>query len=346
MKRHGHFIILGNTTLLVPTSEMAPTYKMDTTLKVGHIRENVIMIRLGLCCKFSQEPIRFRTTTATALLKLDRDAALHKVSQLCLDNAKALQLALSYCAEHHIGAFRINSRILPVKTHPLAGYDMSQLPDAQDIQTGFIKAGEFARLHKIRLSFHPDQFVVLSSPRTEVVERAIADLEYHAEVANWIGADVINIHAGGAYGDKQGALKRLARSFVLLSEPARQRITLENDDKSYSPSDLLPFCRAEGIPFVYDAHHHRCLPDGKGVEKVTKEAVKTWNREPHFHISSPKDGWDGARPSRHHDYIHPRDFPECWKELDITVDVEAKAKELAVLQLSHDLERHIISSTR
>ena len=128
------------------------------------------------------------------------------------------------------------------------------------------------------------------------------------------------------------------RNLTLLSEQARQRITLENDDKSYSPSDLLPFCRSEGIPFVYDVHHHRCLPDGKTIEETTDMAMNTWNREPLFHLSSPIDGWDGPKPSRHHDYIDSRDFPGCWKALTITVDVEAKAKELAVLQLSHDLK--------
>jgi UV DNA damage endonuclease len=296
-------------------------------------------MRLGLCCKFFHEPIRFRITTATSLLKLKRDEALRKVSRLCLDNADALQRAVSYCAEHHIGAFRVNSQILPVKTHPQAGYDISELPDAQEIQARFTAAGVLARSHDIRLSFHPDQFIVLSSPKAEVVERAIADLEYHAEVAGWIDADVINIHAGGTYGDKQGALKRLSRNLALLSEQARQRITLENDDKSYSPSDLLPFCRSEGIPFVYDVHHHRCLPDGKSVEDTTHAALDTWNREPLFHISSPKNGWEGPQPSRHHNYIDIRDFPECWKALEITVDVEAKAKELAVLQLYYDLKK-------
>jgi UV DNA damage endonuclease len=298
-------------------------------------------MRLGLCCKFFREQIRFRTTTATALLKLERDEALHKVSRICLDNADALQRAVSYCAEYHIGAFRVNSQILPVKTHPQTGYDISELPNAQEIQARFTAAGALARLRDIRLSFHPDQFIVLSSPKVEVVERAIADLEYHAEVADWIGADVINIHAGGAYGDKRSALKRLAGTLEQLSEPARQRITLENDDKSYSPSDLLPFCRSEGVPFVYDVHHHRCLPDGKSIEDTTQATLETWNREPLFHISSPKDGWDGQKPSRHHDYIDIRDFPECWKVLEITVDVEAKAKEIAVLQLLHDLDAKI-----
>jgi UV DNA damage endonuclease len=295
------------------------------------------MIRLGLCCKFLREPITFRTTTATSLLKLERQAALEKVSQICLENAIALQKALQYFADHHIGAFRLNSQILPVKTHPKAGYDIAELPDAQQILAQFRRSSEFARKHNVRLSFHPDQFVVLSSPNPDVVSRSVAELEYQAEVAAWIGADVINIHGGGVYGEKGEALKRFAKHLNLLSENTRQKLTVENDDKSYTPSNLLPLYQAEEIPLVYDVHHHRCLPDGKSVEEITEAAVNTWNREPVFHISSPLEGWDGPKPSRHHDYIDARDFPECWKDLDMTVEVEAKAKELAVLQLYHDL---------
>jgi UV DNA damage endonuclease len=295
------------------------------------------MIRLGLCCKFLREPITFRSTTATSLLKLERQSALEKVSQICLENAMALQKALQYCADHHIGAFRVNSQILPVKTHPKAGYDIAEFPDAQEILAQFRKCGEFARKHNLRLSFHPDQFVVLSSPHPDVVSRSVAELEYQAEVAAWIGTDVINIHAGGVYGDKAEALRRFAKHLNLLSKNARQKLTVENDDKSYTPSDLLPLCKMEEIPLVYDVHHHRCLPDGKSVEDITEAAVATWNREPLFHISSPREGWDGPKPSRHHDYIDAKDFPECWKDLDITVEVEAKAKELAVLQLYRNL---------
>jgi len=80
-------------------------------------------------------------------------------------------------------------------------------------------------------------------------------------------------------------------------------------------------------------HHHRCLPDGLTVEQATTEAIQTWNREPVFHLSSPLNGWKGNGITKHHDYIDPKDFPDCWLDLDITVEVEAKAKELAVLAL-------------
>ena len=119
----------------------------------------------------------------------------------------------------------------------------------------------------------------------------------------------------------------------------RSLLTLENDDRVYTPADLLPVCRDTGLPLVYDVHHHRCLPDGMTVEKATTLALETWRREPLFHLSSPLGGWGGGDARKHHDYIDPEDFPECWQNLNITVEVEAKAKakELAVLQLKETL---------
>jgi len=100
----------------------------------------------------------------------------------------------------------------------------------------------------------------------------------------------------------------------------------------------LPLCRSEVVPLVYDAHHHRCLPDDLTVEQATEAARKTWkNREPLFHLSSPLAGWSGPKPERHHDFIDPKDFPAAWRGLALTVEVEAKAKELAVARLQRDL---------
>jgi UV DNA damage repair endonuclease len=82
-----------------------------------------------------------------------------------------------------------------------------------------------------------------------------------------------------------------------------------------------------------------CGPDGLTVEQATEQAIATWHREPLFHISSPIDGWRGPRPERHHDFIDVRDFPKCWLNLALTVEVEAKAKELAVLKLKKTLQR-------
>ena len=295
------------------------------------------MIRLGLCCIFRDEPIKFRTTTATANRKLKRSAALAKLSELCMANANALQAALQFCADNGIGCFRINSQILPLKTHPDCGYEIGDLPDGDEIVQRFKACGKFVRKHKLRTCFHPDQFVVLNSPRPDVVANSIRELEYQCEVAEWVGADVVNIHGGGGYGNKPDALARFAENFKRLSRRVRKRLTVENDDTTYTPSDLLPLCRETGIPLVYDVHHHRCNQDDLSVEEATSQAIATWNREPMFHISSPIEGWKGPKPRRHHDFINVTDFPECWRDLTLTLEVEAKAKEVAVLKLKKQL---------
>ena len=294
-------------------------------------------LRLGLCCQFAGEPIKFRTTTVTAMLRLNLRERLQRLSRLCLTNAEALMATLKYCDCHGIGAFRINSQILPVKTHPEAGYKIDSLPDGAAIIEQFRECGGFAREKNIRLSFHPDQFVVLNSPNLATHGRSVSELIYQAEVAEWVGADTINIHGGGAYGDKTAALDALRRNIERLPEPVRSRLTLENDDKVFAPIDLLPVCEDTGVPLVYDVHHHRCLTDGMSVADATRRASSTWNREPLFHISSPLEGWGGPKPARHHDYIDIGDFPKEWFGRLLTVDVEAKAKELAVARLKADL---------
>jgi UV DNA damage endonuclease len=212
------------------------------------------------------------------------------------------------------------------------------LPESSNIHRAFRACGAFARAQGLRLSFHPDQFVVLNSPNPATLSRSLKELDYQAEVAEWVGADTINLHGGGAYGDKPAALRALVQNIGRLPAPVRRRLTLENDDKVYTPRDLLPVCEATQTPLVYDVHHHRCLADGLSVEEATERATATWQgREPLFHLSSPLEGWSGPRPERHHDFIDPADFPAAWKQRSLTVEVEAKAKELAVLKLLADL---------
>jgi UV DNA damage endonuclease len=246
---------------------------------------------------------------------------------------------LRYCREHRIGDFRINSQILPLYTHPELGYRLQDLPGNGEIISSLNRCRDFCRRYALRTTLHPDQFILLSSPSEEVTRRSIIELDYQAEVARLVGADVINIHGGGAYGDKQLALERVRCRLETLSAGVRERLSLENDDRIYSPRDLLPLCRDEGIPFVYDVHHHRCLPDGMDVAEATEVCLRTWNREPLFHVSSPRDGWEGKNPRLHHDFVDVSDVPALWLNLqqDVTMEVEAKAKEIAINRLSKDL---------
>lgn len=312
------------------------------TTKYGTFHWNY-MLRFGLCCLFKNEPVTFRTTTVKTLSTLPRDRQLVKLSDICLHNALNLNCALEAVHRLGIGAFRIMSPLFPRMTHPEAGYTLAQLPDGEAVSGALETCRLFALQNQIRLSFHPDQFVVLSSPHPAVVANSILELEYQALLAEMVGADVINIHAGGVYGDKKGALKRFGEVYEALPESVRKRLTLENDDVSYTPEDLLPLCIKHGIPLVYDVHHHRCNRDTLSVEVVTDLAASTWRvvgREQYCHISSPRGGWETGSSRPHADFIDMGDFPECWAEREITVDVEAKSKELAVVRLMEDVRKN------
>ena len=290
----------------------------------------MILLNFGLFCAFIGERIKFRSTTVKSVGSMERSEALEKISKICLDNSEALIKSLEFCDTNNIACFRVNSQILPIKTHSKYGYDISELPEHKHIIKRFKNCGKYAKVNDIRISFHPDQFVVLNSPDSEIVKKSIAELEYQTEVAEWVGADVINTHGGGAYGDKSSALSRFAQNLNHLSNRARDRLTIENDDRVYTTHDLLTLCKSESIPLVYDVHHHRCNRDNLTVEEATEKSIETWDRLPMFHISSPIEGWGGPNPRTHHDYINFQDFPVCWINLNVTIEVEAKAKELAV----------------
>ena len=297
------------------------------------------MLRLGLCCLFNQSPIRFRSATDKFVRPLDRPAQLLKLSELCLYNARSLVAAVEEVYRLGFGSFRVSSPLLPLYTHPEVGYRLEELPDAREITATLRSVKALKEKYRLRFSFHPDQFTLLSSPRPEVTAASLKELDYQVMLAELIDADVINIHGGGVYGDKQSALSRLVKEISALPEPIRIRLTLENDDRSYTVEDLLPVCEELDIPLVYDVHHHRCNPDGLTVAAATEACMRSWRRlgrEPYFHLSSPKHSWNG-KPGPHADFIDIADFPAEWHGLDATIDVEAKAKELAILKLKNEL---------
>ena len=304
------------------------------------------MIRLGLCCIFLEEPIKFQHTTVKIIKNINgRPEQLRKLSGIALHNSATLLDAVKTCKRLEIGAFRVLSQILPIYSHPEYGYQLDELPDAKQIRANFAAVKKLSEENHIRLSFHPDQFNILASPHEEVVANTIRELSYQCMVADLIGADNVNIHMGGVYGDKAAALKRFVENFKTVPELIKRHLTLENDDISYNVEDLYPVCMKTGLPLIYDVHHHRCNPDGFSIKEASAKSLETWKqvgRESHFHISSPKNGWKSSNPKSHADYINIKDFPEEWMHgmPDFTLDVEAKAKELAVIKLYRQLTRN------
>ena len=276
------------------------------------------------------------TTNRTMIKKTLDIKGLDYVSELSLANTKDIIKILQWNNENQIKFFRLSSAIIPWGDK----LDITKLKHYEEIKKELQKAGEFATKNDIRITTHPGPFVVLTSPKQNVVTNAIADLEMHGRIFDMMGLsrtpyNKINIHCNGVYGDKKSAMDRFCENFLRCSESVRSRLTVENDDKAsmYSVKDLMYIHEKIGIPIVFDYHHHKFCTGDLTEEEALKLAVSTWPKgiTPVVHYSESKalhENNTKEKPQAHSDYINS--LPDTYG-LDVDIMVEAKAKELAIL---------------
>ena len=278
------------------------------------------------------EPI---TTGRSMIKRTFETKGLDYASELTLKNVKDLNSIISWNVLNGYDFYRMSSGLAPWKTE----YDWEDLKDIDSIRKWFHSAGTMAKTHGIRLTSHPGPYNVLVSPKEEVVENCIKDLTIHGDEFDMMGLsrtpyNKINIHLGGAYGDKEASMKRFVKNFPRLPESVRSRLTLENDDKAsmYSVRDLYDgVYKVIGIPIVFDYHHHQFCTGGMSEQEALEMALSTWGDiKPVTHYSeSRRDEQEDEtiRVQAHSDYVY--DKIEMYGN-DFDIMVEAKAKELAV----------------
>jgi len=261
---------------------------------------------------------------------------------------------LEYLDEVDIRMYRISSDFVPYSTHP----DMPQFHGQVAECRGELAAlGARARELGIRLSLHPSQYVLLSAQDPAINAKGIADVNAQAELLDAMeqGPEaVVVLHLGGAYGDKDAAIGRFVENFGRLSESARRRLVIENDETVYSMADCLRAHEAVGVPLVFDHQHHNLNPGGLSVREAATRALSTWGGvQPKVHFSSPKMDLrivtrgkkDVSVPpllSQHADFVNPWEFAWFLNEtgpLPYDVMLEAKRKDQALLKLRDDLDK-------
>ena len=261
---------------------------------------------------------------------------LDYVSELSLMNAKDLDTIVKWNILNGYKFFRIGSDLFPWASE----YDIDSLKDINEIKQYLHSAGVQAKTHNLRLTCHPGHFNVLPSPNDNVVERSITDLSIHAKLFDMIGLsrtpyNKINIHLGGAYGDKESAMERFCTNFKRLPDSVKTRLTVENDDKAsmFSVKDLYEgVYKRIGIPIVFDYHHHKFCTGDLSEQEALELAISTWpdGITPATHYSeSRRDEQEDPKikPQAHSDYVYDK-IETYGNKIDVMV--EAKAKELAV----------------
>lgn len=237
---------------------------------------------------------------------------------------------------------RLSSEMFPFASHLEYGYKLA--PFAAE---ALAEAGKVAAELGHRLTTHPGQFTQLGSPRKQVIDNALRDLDFHAEMLDLLKLPpqqdrdaVMILHLGGVFGDKPATLDRFRENYTKLPDNVKKRLVLENDDVCYSVHELLPLCEELNIPFVLDFHHHNIIFDPEQIREGTKDIMDlfprilaTWKRKgitPKMHYSEPTPPAITGRQRRKHS---PRvaTLPPCPPDMDLMI--EAKDKEQAVFEL-------------
>ena len=252
---------------------------------------------------------------------------------------EAMHAVLGYLERHDIRMYRMTASLAPYATHPDLPAFHAQVDEALYELAGL---GAHARALGIRLSTHPGQYVVLNSEHAAVQEAAIRDLELQAALFDALGLGpeaVAVIHVGGGGRDRPAGLDRWVAGWERLSERARARLVVENDDRTYALPDVMELHRRTGVPVVFDVLHHECCDrDGIPVRAALALALRTWPSgvRPKVHYSTPRE--PGSRA--HADEIDPLAFAaflDAAAGLEFDVMLEAKAKDLALLRLRERL---------
>lgn len=244
-------------------------------------------------------------------------------------NLTCLSKILSYNVSNGICFFRITSDLVPFASHPVCQFAW-QAHFSQE----FERLGNFIRKTQCRISMHPDQFVLLNAPRKDVVERSIAELEYHASVLGLLGLDLtakIQIHVGGVYGDKDAAIGRFVETYRLLKPTIQRRLVIENDERLYTVSDCLRISRETGVPVLFDVFHHSLNNNGEMMDELLDQISATWKPDDGIMMVDYSSQEPKKRTGAHAETIDPDDFFRVLRmtgsrDMDIMLEIKDKEK--------------------
>ena len=295
--------------------------------------------QLGLVCITASNEVRYRTVTRKRLLQLPETEQAELLRNLYAENLKRLNLAIDFCLNNQIRLYRITSNLFPFADTQLGEKILNEFNE--DLR----KTGERALNAGIRVVVHPDQFVVLSSDRPDVVANSIKILEMHAMILDKLGQPrspwaIMEIHGG-----KSDRAEQLVKVINHLPEAVRSRLALENDEYAYSAQEILAVCRQAHVPMVFDAHHH-VIHEGldsyehSSVAEMLAAAATTW---PHknwqlVHISNGREAFNDRN---HSDLI--TQMPSSYYHAP-WIEVEAKLKEEAIAKLRQEWLPHLESA--
>ena len=328
------------TTSKMTTSKMT-TSKMTTSNLSRDWDKIKGKIRLGLCC-INNTLRKGKNPVFCSRTMIRKNFSVEKAKELSLQNVKDIIPLIKWNQANNIKVLRLSSDLFPHFTDT-----ETEKYTIDFAKEELKKAGDLANSLGHRILMHPGQYNQVGAKDKKVFEKTIEDLKHHADILDAMGIDqngVLIVHGGGTYGDKSSTISRWVEQDCLLPQNVQRRLVIEHCEKCYSVHDCLEISekvkqKGGDLPVVFDTHHFSCYADLHPDEdtgrasQVIRKVVDTWGtRRPVLHISNQGEG----RIGHHSDYIDH--FPKYLFDLaqsgvEYDLEVEAKAKEAAILQL-------------
>jgi len=271
------------------------------------------------------------TRLKTCILK---NATSNRLQSIIEANLGSLKNMVEYNIKNGIKVLRISSDIIPFGSHPV-----NTLAWWEVFNEELREIGEKAKDNGIRLTMHPGQYTVLNSPRPDVVERAVKELQYHArflDAMNLSSESKMILHIGGVYVDKKAAIERFKKQYRLLDDNIKNRLVIENDDKQYTISEVLSIGESENIPVVFDNLHNKLNPDVSRSEfdwiSMCKKTWKSKDGNQKIHYSQQAAN---KRNGSHSDTVDVEKFLDFYKKIpnsNIDIMLEVKDKNLSAVK--------------
>ncbi|RSL30229.1 UV DNA damage repair endonuclease UvsE [Salibacterium salarium] len=274
----------------------------------------------------------------------NREAAIRKLERIAQSNLQNSHRILKHCVAHDIAFYRFSSRLVPLATHQ----DLSDWNYEQPLQEYLEEVGHYIEKNQMRVDFHPDHFVILNSPKKDVLAMSIKILGVHKKLLKGMRVDPKHrcvLHVGGMYQNKETALERFISNWKEIPGDVQEMIMLENDDKSFHLNDVLYLCEKLEVPLIFDYHHHLANHGDVNWETEWSRVIDTWKYSPlplKMHISSPKNEKEFRS---HADHVAPDMFLHFLRTVKGSVKqidcmIEAKRKDEALFNIMQDIKHH------
>ena len=299
----------------------------------------------GICCHWLEEQTKPRGKKEVVNVFDEKTLQLGRFRQgkytnesikaTYVHNVKRLAEMMPKIKAAGYNLFRISSAMFP-----LADQVDNSLWNNPEVISHLKTAGEYIKKNNMRVTTHPGQFCVLSSDSDDVVAKSFVELNIHGWMFDTMGLDESPMYAINIHGGKSNRESRLIDQIKSLPKNVRNRLTLENDESSYSVMDLLPVFKETSVPIVFDTHHHTFKQDNLSMEEAFEVTMETWPKgiKPLQHLSNTEPSLVNGSfqdKRKHSDMIHyiPGVQLQGLRDDTVDVEVEAKMKNICVEQM-------------